>query len=412
MNATSNFVFIVGKFPATSETFVLDHVLAMKSAGNIVTVIAERTENEIAALAKLKECGLENVVKYYDVPKSRFKKMIRSMAGLVVLGKQSPISTIRLLAEVCFFAPLSWNYLLIAHATRGMARKKVTVICHFGPNGLVGAALCKSGFLHGRLITIFHGNDVTAYIALKGRNVYQYLFKNGDWLFPVSSYFSERLGSLGCPPGKLKVHHVGIDSDSYIFSPRTRYEREITIVTVARLVEKKGHAYMLNAMDLLKNRGILARYVIVGDGPERLRLEAQARGMDLQDSVEFRGSATHYEVRQWMHACDLFVLPSVTAENGDQEGIPVSLMEAMAVGRLVITTRHSGIPELVRDGESGFLVQEKDAFGLAEAILRSLVLTAERRQEILREARNTIERDFNACLLNREFANFVASAAL
>jgi colanic acid/amylovoran biosynthesis glycosyltransferase len=138
----------------------------------------------------------------------------------------------------------------------------------------------------------------------------------------------------------------------------------VEVITVARLVEKKGIEYAIRAAALvLRDRSF--RYTIVGDGPERQRLEGLIDHLGVSGSVRIIGWRGHDEVHRLLSTADAFMLPSVTAADGDEEGLPVALMEAMAAGLPVLSTLHSGIPELVRDGIEGFLVRERDVEALA-----------------------------------------------
>ena len=141
----------------------------------------------------------------------------------------------------------------------------------------------------------------------------------------------------------------------------------VRLATVGRLVEKKGVEQAIRAVSLLRReRPELAfTYRVAGDGPLRGHLEALIGSLGLQDCVTLLGACTGREVAALLEDSQLYLQPSVTAANGDMEGIPVSLMEAMAMGLPVLSTRHSGIPELVADGEAGFLVPERDIPALA-----------------------------------------------
>jgi colanic acid/amylovoran biosynthesis glycosyltransferase len=162
---------------------------------------------------------------------------------------------------------------------------------------------------------------------------------------------------------------------------------------VARLVEKKGVEVALDAMRRLRDRGCEVELRIVGDGPERTRIESQMRQWQLTN-VSLLGALEHSLTRHEFREAHLYIQPSVTAESGDQEGIPVSLMEAMASGIPVISTRHSGIPELVIDGQTGHLTGERDGEALAVAIER---LTRDRAsaERFAQAARARVEQEFD-----------------
>ena len=163
------------------------------------------------------------------------------------------------------------------------------------------------------------------------------------------------------------------------------------ILSAAQLVERKGMAYLIEAARLLKQRGIPFQCIIAGDGEERPRLEKQAQSLA---EIRFLGAYQQAEMDELFAKVDIFVLPCITSANGDRDGIPVVLMEAMAAGLPVISTRVSGIPELVESEINGLLVEEKDAEALADAIEK--LLGDETLYHRLREAaKETIATKFN-----------------
>jgi glycosyltransferase involved in cell wall biosynthesis len=138
---------------------------------------------------------------------------------------------------------------------------------------------------------------------------------------------------------------------------------------VSRLVEKKGFGVLLEACRLLQNR-VAFRCDIYGDGPLRTSLESQASSLGLEHAVTFHGARSHHEVLAALGSASVFTLPCIIARNGDRDGTPNALLEAMARGVPVISTNLSGIPEIIRPEVDGLLVPAGDATGLAEAIAR------------------------------------------
>jgi colanic acid/amylovoran biosynthesis glycosyltransferase len=182
-------------------------------------------------------------------------------------------------------------------------------------------------------------------------------------------------------------------------------------LTVGRLVEKKGLEYAVRAVALARRTCPNLRYEIIGDGPLRPALGELVDKLNLAPIVSLLGAADCDFVRRKMAATDLFMLPSVTANDGDQEGIPVSLMEAQACGLPVLSTRHSGIPELVADGESGFLVAERDVEALASR-LTYLIEHPESWPRMGRAGRTIVESRFNIEALNRDLLQIYEHAIL
>jgi colanic acid/amylovoran biosynthesis glycosyltransferase len=141
------------------------------------------------------------------------------------------------------------------------------------------------------------------------------------------------------------------------------------------------------------------RYAIVGDGPLRARLEAEVAARGLGDVVQLRGAMPHLEVRDLIARSHLLLAPSVVAADGDEEGLPTVIKEAMAVGLPVVATRHSGIPEIVIDGETGRLVAERDDEALAGAV-RDLLAARERWGAYAASGRAHVEREYDIETLN------------
>jgi colanic acid/amylovoran biosynthesis glycosyltransferase len=163
------------------------------------------------------------------------------------------------------------------------------------------------------------------------------------------------------------------------------------ILSAAQLVERKGTAYLIAACSILKQRGIVFHCIIAGDGEERPRLEAQAQNLE---EIRFVGAYQQGQIDALFAQADIFVLSCITSRNGDRDGIPVVLMEAMAAGLPVISTKVSGIPELIEADANGLLVEEKDAEALADAIER--LLGDEGMYHRLREsAKETIATNFH-----------------
>ncbi len=158
------------------------------------------------------------------------------------------------------------------------------------------------------------------------------------------------------------------------------------------MVEKKGISYVLQAVNKLRNAGLEVGYEIVGDGPLKPRLQLEAEQLGLQSRVRFSGWQTQAQVQAALDAADVLLAPCVTAADGDQEGIPNVLREGMAAGLPVIGSLHSGIPELIEDGVTGYLVPEHDAAAIADRV-RTLAARADVWLPMVTAARRRVERD-------------------
>jgi colanic acid/amylovoran biosynthesis glycosyltransferase len=248
-------------------------------------------------------------------------------------------------------------------------QRPVLVHAHFGTSGPTGLTIAEQ--LGIPLIVTFHGKDATmtareAASSRRGREYLEHrdrLIAKCDRVIAVSDFIKQKVIEQGFHPDKVIVHRNGIDTD--FFQP-SQMTREPIILFVGRFVEKKGAEYLLQACKIIRDMGISAKLVLIGDGPLRRRLEETARQTHLD--VQFTGFLALDEVKVWLNKAMVVAVPSVTASNGDCEGLPTVVLEAQAMATPVVATRHAGIPEGVIDGKTALLVDERDARSLAEAI--------------------------------------------
>ncbi len=188
------------------------------------------------------------------------------------------------------------------------------------------------------------------------------------------------------------VHHVshGIDVSRYRFTPRLPQTTHV-VLAVGRLVEKKGFAVLLNALDILKRRRFPISGVIVGEGPLRSQLTHLQRSLNLTDCVRFVGEYPHEMVVTLMECADVFVVPSVIAADGDRDGLPNVILEAAALGAPIVASRLPGIAEFVEEEVTGLLVEPNDTASLARAIERICTLHQLKARVMLNARRKVVE---------------------
>ena len=192
---------------------------------------------------------------------------------------------------------------------------------------------------------------------------------------------------------RLTVIHCGVDLPSLPFREDGRDED--LVVAVGRLDPIKGFDVLVDALAELRRQGRRFRCQVIGEGPLRRELQARIDRQGLSELVALVGARSQTEVRAALSAATIFALPSLIAPSGDRDGIPVSLMEAMAAGAPVVSTRVSGIPELIEDQREGLLVAPQDPRALADALARLLDDGALRRRVAV-AGRAKIEREFDA----------------
>jgi colanic acid/amylovoran biosynthesis glycosyltransferase len=245
---------------------------------------------------------------------------------------------------------------------------------HFGPDGVAVMPLARR--LGIPLIVTFHGGDCTVArrdLWLSGK-LYNYHFllreerlkKDASLFLAVSGFLRGRLLDRGYPERKVRTHYIGVDTEK--FRPAERPHDDPYILCVGRHVAKKGIDVLLRAFSVLAKRQAAVSLLQVGEGPLSASLHSLARSLGVAERVRFLGAQPHDRIIGLMRGARVFALPSQEAEDGDSEALGIVFNEASACGIPVVATRHGGIPEAVRDGETGFLVKEKDYLALAECL--------------------------------------------
>jgi glycosyltransferase involved in cell wall biosynthesis len=208
----------------------------------------------------------------------------------------------------------------------------------------------------------------------------------------VSNEIRDRLRALGAPADRLVIHRLGIDLSQ--FTMGTRDPGKVEVIMVGRLVEKKGFEYGVQAFARVAKSAPNVFLTIVGGGPRRRALEQLVAALGIGDRVTFTGVLASCEVSERLKRSDVMLAPSVTGRAGNREGSPMTVKEASASQVVPVSTYHAGIPEIVDDGATGFLVGERDVDGLADRLDR-LVRDQSLRAQMGRAARAKMEREFD-----------------
>jgi colanic acid/amylovoran biosynthesis glycosyltransferase len=360
---------LVDRFPALSETFVLNQITGLIDRGHHVEIFARGRREEIHHPDVDKYALLQRTRYWPELPKQKGRRWLRGAGFLAAEARVRPRVAASALNVRRYGRQASSMNLAYAIQSVESSRRFDVIHCHFGENGIVGMALREMGVLEGALVTSFYGYDVSSYLRRAGEDVYSTLWKQGDLFLPVSNAFRQRLTELKCDPARIVVHRMGIDGSRFRFRARSLPADGVTrLVSVSRLVEKKGIEYAIRAVAQLCEAGRRIVYTVVGEGPLKDSLNALIKQLGVGDVVRMVGRKPQPEVIEILEASHVVVVPSVVAADGDIEGTPAVLMEAMAMGLPAVATRHSGIPEVVHDGISGVLVRERDTADLAGAI--------------------------------------------
>lgn len=360
------------RFNAPSETFIRNHV---RSIAPGETILLCRNGEGAEALG----CPVLSGIDDWQRPKSLPKRIINGVRyrwhAYVDPGLSGGAHT-----RVRSF--------LNTHNARAL-------LAEYGPTGCLVALACHEAGVP--LYVHFHGYDASrALTERRWRRHYRTLFGAAAGVIAPSEFLVRRLLHVGCPETKLHVSPYGVDPQR--FSPTRR--RPQRIVAVGRLVEKKAPHLTIEAFARIAPRFPEAKLEMVGEGVLADRCQTLIRDLAVEDQVCMHGVQTSGTVVRLMQEASVFVQHSLMPANGDCEGLPVAILEAMASALPVVSTRHSGIPEAVLHGATGLLIHEHDVTGMAEAMAglledpaRAAAMGAAGRQRVLQHYTVEYSRD-------------------
>ena len=397
--------FIVTKFPSLSQTFVLNQITGLMDLGHEIDIYASGAGNELEIHEDVEKYNLLERTCYHrkileNMPAEKLSRVIHALKLIFKYIIKRPLSLITSLNIIRYGRDAASLRLLFRIAPFLDKGPYDIIYCHFGLCGNLAVELKNIGAINGKLITVFHGYDLSSYIKQRGDRIYEKLFKNGDLFLPVSFRWAQELLKLGCLKEKICVHRMGINVDKFNFSQhKINKNGKINILTVARLVEKKGVKYAIQAVAKVVKHHPDIEYNIVGDGPLKEDINDLINKLNISKNIKLLGWMRQQDIINQMSFAHIFLAPSVTSKDGDQEGIPVVLMEASAMGLPVITTNHSGISELVQNGISGYTVPERDVNAIVSK-LTYLITQPEVRLKMGLAGRKYVEREYNIAKLN------------
>ena len=220
-------------------------------------------------------------------------------------------------------------------------------------------------------VVSFHGADVMVDLDKPAyRRATQQMLEAVRMVLVRSESLGRALINLGCPAGKIRLQHTGIPVEEIPFQARVWPQNGAwKFVQACRLIEKKGLRVSLRAFAKFAEQHAASTFTIAGEGPMRTELGQLAADLGVADKVFFAGFISQTQLRELFYQSHIFLHPSEVSEDGNQEGIPNSMLEAMASGLPVFATEHGGIPEAIENGKSGILVKERDEAALATALL-------------------------------------------
>lgn len=346
---------LVRSFPKLSESFILAEVLALQDAGFNLVVYAMKRPT--------------------DVLQQPTAAQLRR--AIVYLPEQSDEATVSQLID-------HWRRANVSH-----------VHAHFidGPAAIAQRACAALGIgfsvsAHAKDIYLADPQDLAARMAAARFTV------------TCTAHNQQQLRKLAVHGGEVHLNHHGVDTDYFSPNSDARPNQGLRLLVVGRLRPKKGYATAIRALALLQHRQPSATLTIVGYGPDETALRQLANDLGVAAAVQFAGTRSHRELQAIYREHDIFLAPSEITQDGDRDGIPNVLLEAMASAMAVVASEVSGIPEAIEHGRDGWLVPPSDPAALANA-LNQLASDAPLRTELGANARVRVQKDFSPSAAQR-----------
>ena len=354
MKNEKKIAYLAPEIPALSATFVYKEILQLQELNVKIKSVSIHRPGNKASSDVLKKLESET---FYLYEQSFFKVIILNLF-LIILSPLKYFSVFRMALSDAL------NIGITTHIGKGLLYRF-----------LIGAGFVN--YLRKNNIEHIHSNfahiptDIAMYAAALHGVTFSFishandLFERG-WLLKekvarakfavtISEYNKKFLIDQGADEEKINVIHCGVDTASFSKREKKKLSNPPALGTLGRMVEKKGFDVLILACSILKKEGVEFKLQIAGGGPLKSNLKDLARSLDLVDTIDFIDFISHEDVPDWIKSLDIFILPCKKDEHGDMDGIPVVLMEAMLSGVPVITTRISGIPELVVNEVTGLL---------------------------------------------------------
>jgi glycosyltransferase involved in cell wall biosynthesis len=391
--------------PALSETFVYEELLAVERAGvRVVPVAVRRSSAPVPAQQEL----AARVTSLYACHPVRL--VLGGIVRTVAFGKNAGMALRQLALDIWECGPhrlRAWKLVYQFLAATALARKMLIEKCthlhvHFADTP--GQIAMYASTLSGVPFTIMaHANDIFDSGMLLQRKA-----ERASRILTISEYNCQYLESLGIPSDRLSIVRCGVSFMPKLPVSNKAFRKRYRVGSLGRMVEKKGFDVLLRAVAMLHKAGQEVDLTIAGDGPLMLDLKRLAIELGIGHLVQFEGVMPHNRVAAWLQDLDLFVLACKQDRNGDMDGIPVVLMEAMSQSIPVVSTRISGIPELILHNKTGLLANPDDAIDLALQIDR-LAMSSDLRESLIQQAFLHVTHEFGQAVnIERLLGHFKA----
>ena len=380
--------FFLETYPSVTEHFVLNELIEFKN---------EEVDFELFALRKGKKTSIKS-----DQLQANYFSLKESVLGI----------------HFFFNIKLIRNFFFIYNQYRGAKKRTVVEFLKYLKRLFIALKLIEEfkkrkinhihthfAFITTEIAYLMYLIDGISFsFSCHAKDIYT------NELAKLQDFIREATFVITCTKGNLKylnkitkngfnnkVHHVYHGVDFELFKEKENdviFDDLLEIICVARLVEKKGIKYLLKSLIFLKQSGRKFKCQIIGDGPMRKEYELYCKYNNLESEVFFLGSLPHNKVLNTIQASNIFVLPCVIASDGDRDGLPNTIVEAMLLGKIVITTRTSAASEIIDHNENGVLIDSKCSISIYNEI-NKIISNPKIYDLISRNARNTIIKDLS-----------------
>jgi glycosyltransferase involved in cell wall biosynthesis len=386
--------FILKAYPRLSETFIVNEILLLEALGYRLHIFALRNPGE----AKVHECVRRVRAPVTYIPDYFWRfffsfmrtnlRLLSRRPGLYWQAfrfavrcslRQRDFSAVKRFAQAAYLVTSGLPGTGVAHFHAHFSHDPATAA--FFASWLTGITYSISA----------HAKD----IYLQERDFLRQKIARASFVVTCTEYnknYLQEVGSVATPI--LRCYH-GVDPDYFALPVKRNSNPYPRILSVGRLVPKKGFPVLIQALHLLRQQGHKFRCHIIGGGPMAGELRKQIAALHLADCVELHAQMSQHELLAYYRTADLFALACEVQSDGDRDGIPNVIVEAMAMGIPIVSTRISGIPECVDHNVNGILVAEKDPSALAEG-MATLLSQPELAQQLGRAGRKKMEQEFDA----------------
>jgi glycosyltransferase involved in cell wall biosynthesis len=381
--------YLISQYPAYSHTFILREVLQLRQFGVQIDVASINLPDR--AFDKLTEIERQEAEQTFYI---KYQGVVQAVLALIKTLAFNPVGLFRGIKHAIKLG--GWNIkrvsyhffylieaLLLGHWMQAQNVQHLHV--HFATPAASVGLLVKTVFGYSFSFTV-HGPD--EFYDVTGYNLLEKII-TADFVFCISHYARSQVMKLSPVQSwsKFDVCRLGVDTQRFIPTAKVKANKTCQLLCVGRLTSAKGQAILLASVAQLKQLDTLVHLTLVGMGPDQQSLKNYAESLDIMSQVMFTGAIDQDHILAYYNLADIFVLPSFA------EGLPVVLMEAMAMEIPCITTAITGVPELIQHGQNGILVSASDTEGLTQAI-KQLAENQELRQQLGKAGRLKIVSDY------------------